>query len=366
MARLLLSTAVGVAVGYATGNPQAGFAAFSATYGVTGFLDPGTTIYGPRLDDLKIQVSSYAASIPEGYGGFATAGNVIWATGLVPNEDSETVGKGGPSQTQVTTTYSVSCAHAICEGPIAAVRRIWADSKLVYDIRDDADADTLEASAEFAEFFTLYLGTEDQTADPTMEAALGAGNVPGYRGTAYIVFTDLPLADYGNRIPNFLFEVFTVGAADAVQGDGLLCHFDEMTGSDVLSAVGPNVTPVGDAILDAGSAKFGDNGGTTSDGAASFTANGVTGNLTEKNWRAEVFFKPSQDFNYGIINLERIGASPAYSIEVSRGIFLSALVDEYTTEASTGGGGVGSNTYAPIVGEWNHFEMLSQTGDETL
>src|SRR5262249_12821489 len=35
----------------------------------------------------------------------------------------------------------------------------------------------------------------------------GADNTPAYRGLAYVVFEDFPLADYGNRIPNFTFEV---------------------------------------------------------------------------------------------------------------------------------------------------------------
>ncbi|MEO1198808.1 MAG: glycoside hydrolase/phage tail family protein, partial [Pseudomonadota bacterium] len=35
----------------------------------------------------------------------------------------------------------------------------------------------------------------------------GAGNAPAYRGTAYIVFERLDLAPFGNRIPQFSFEV---------------------------------------------------------------------------------------------------------------------------------------------------------------
>ena len=36
-------------------------------------------------------------------------------------------------------------------------------------------------------------------ADSLIAAKLGAGNVPAYRGLAYIVFERLPLADFGNR-----------------------------------------------------------------------------------------------------------------------------------------------------------------------
>lgn len=31
---------------------------------------------------------------------------------------------------------------------------------------------------------------------------------PAFRGTAYVVFEDLPLNDYGNRLPQLSFEVF--------------------------------------------------------------------------------------------------------------------------------------------------------------
>ena len=52
----------------------------------------------------------------------------------------------------------------------------------------------------------LYLGSDTQTPDPTMEAALGAGNVPAYRGLAYIVLTDFDLGTSG-AVPQFSFEV---------------------------------------------------------------------------------------------------------------------------------------------------------------
>src|SRR6056297_1028296 len=43
--------------------------------------------------------------------------------------------------------------------------------------------------------------------DPKMEAVEGAGRVPAYRGTAYVVIEDLALAQFGNRVPQFTFEV---------------------------------------------------------------------------------------------------------------------------------------------------------------
>jgi hypothetical protein len=150
---------------------------------------------GPRLSDLHTQTSAYGEMIPILYGKMRISGKVIWADELVEHKH-KSGGKGGPSVT--TYTYTCSFASYLCEGPIVNVLRIWADKQLIWDI-NQADSPTLP--------MTLYFGDTVQTADPTMEAILGVGNVPGYRGTAYVVFEDLELGDYGNRIPDLEFEV---------------------------------------------------------------------------------------------------------------------------------------------------------------
>ena len=59
---------------------------------------------------------------------------------------------------------------------------------------------------------------ESQSPDPKIEAVEGAGNAPSYRGVAYVVLEDLPLEQFGNRVPQFTFEVMrpTGGAGSAV------------------------------------------------------------------------------------------------------------------------------------------------------
>jgi hypothetical protein len=52
----------------------------------------------------------------------------------------------------------------------------------------------------------MHRGGVGQTPDPLIEAVEGAA--PAYRGTAYVVFEDLPLGPYGNRPPQLAFEVF--------------------------------------------------------------------------------------------------------------------------------------------------------------
>lgn len=161
---------------------------------------------GPRLDNLKIQSSAYGKTIPQVFGYMRLGGNIIWATDMKEVENRETTtqsggGKGGgggsQSQTSVTYTYFATLAIAICDGPVDEITGVWADSKKL-------DARTLEESTGKYE---VHLGANDQDVSSVMESYLGVGSTPAYRGTTYVVIEDFPLADYGNRIPNFTFEV---------------------------------------------------------------------------------------------------------------------------------------------------------------
>lgn len=148
---------------------------------------------GKRFDELEIQTSSYGKMIPIVYGTARMAGNIIWA--LPVREESTISGgsrkSGGASKTR-TYQYYATFAVAISEGEISEISKIWADT-------DEVDLSTIS--------YTIYNGSETQLPDPNIEADLGVGNTPAYRGLAYIVIEDLLLTDYGNRIPNFSFEV---------------------------------------------------------------------------------------------------------------------------------------------------------------
>ncbi|MDX1922686.1 MAG: phage tail protein [Alphaproteobacteria bacterium] len=170
-------------------------------------------IKGPRLENLKIQDSTYGKSIPVVYGNARIAGNVIWTSDLIETLSSDQVGgKGGSTSASVQrASYSVDCAIAIGMGMAGAsignIRTIWADSKIIYsDGRWNAN---VIADAEF------YTGTETQNPSPLMEGYLGVGNVPAYRGVAYAVFHRLQLANFGNRLPNMTFECYPADASVA-------------------------------------------------------------------------------------------------------------------------------------------------------
>jgi hypothetical protein len=156
-------------------------------------------VEGPRLQDLKVQTSEYGRPIPIVYGHVGIGGNVIWAMDLIEVEGSSGGGKGGAEQT--TYSYFANFAVAVCEGE-AAFGRIWAgpEKRLIWD------GTLLEGTGNI----TFYTGTETQEPDPLMESDLGVGNVPAYRGTAYVVFEMFPLEKDGNRIPFLTFEVGNV------------------------------------------------------------------------------------------------------------------------------------------------------------
>ncbi len=198
--------------------PGVGFGIGAFIGGIIGnllFPPKGTTTIGPRLQDLSVNASTYGKTIPFGYGTMLYNGNIIWSPGLVEHEKRETSGggKGGaPSQTVITFTYTASYAILFMEGPISTYSRIWGDTKLLRDpfLVQNADGTIegdLDILGKFEGNMTFHLGTETQTPDPTMQAEEGIGNISAHRGFAYITFTDLPLEDFGNRIPNTRAEI---------------------------------------------------------------------------------------------------------------------------------------------------------------
>ena len=165
---------------------------------------------GARLKDLAIQSSAYGNIIPKLYGTARIAGNIIWARPIkeVRTRTTQQAGKGGGGASSSKTTYSYysTMAIAICEGEVDSIERVWADSKLL-----DLGLGT----------YRFYTGDETQEPDSLIESYEGVGSTPAYRGLAYVVIEDFPLADYGNRIPNFTFEVKKKLLDEEVEGDAI-------------------------------------------------------------------------------------------------------------------------------------------------
>lgn len=218
MATLVLG-AIGTAIGGSIGGGILGISAatiggfIGSTIGgavdswIISSLAPAQRIEGARLDSLAITSASEGAVIPRLYGRMRLGGNIIWATDFREeiNTTSQGGGKGGgPKVTTSEYLYYASFAVALCEGEITGIGRVWADGKPM---------DLTGVS------WRWYPGNETQAPDPFIAAKLGAANTPAYRGTAYVVFEELDLSAFGNRLPQISFEVFRpLGLPDTAEG----------------------------------------------------------------------------------------------------------------------------------------------------
>ncbi|MEO0983266.1 MAG: glycoside hydrolase/phage tail family protein [Pseudomonadota bacterium] len=207
MAQLILTAASGVASAAARIGVGAFLAqtvattaaAYAAGYVSRALFGPRKrAVEGPRLESFQVQASQEGAPVPRVFGRARLAGQLIWAANF-KEATSETMqssgGKGGRPQAQTTFTeylYSISFAVGLCEGEISRIGRVWADGK-PFDLSKHN--------------FRLHRGSETQNPDALIEAVEGAGAAPAFRGLAYVVFEDLPLKDFGNRIPQLSFEI---------------------------------------------------------------------------------------------------------------------------------------------------------------
>ena len=219
---------VGAVVGYFAGNPALGF---SIGYGLGGVVDPppGPEFEGPRLDDLSVTTGNYGAPLVTVDGTDAVHGNMIWVENnqikeVVKKEDSGGKGGGGGSET-TTYEYFITCAISLADVQCDSIGRIWLGGELIANPQSDdlatavqtgrvfplssvysrlqqagGDAAVISALAQTqgGGSFKFYPGLDAQLPDPRMEADLGVGNCPAYRGMAYLVLYDWPLEKLGN------------------------------------------------------------------------------------------------------------------------------------------------------------------------
>lgn len=146
---------------------------------------------GPRLQSFQLMSSRDGTAMPRGYGRVRVAGQVIWASRLKEVVTQTRQGKGGPSVRDYS--YTISFAIGLCEGEIQSVDRLWVNGQIL-----QTAGLTLR----------VYTGSTTQRPDPIITAIDGDG--PAYRGTAYVVFEDFPLDDYGARLPQINAEVTRV------------------------------------------------------------------------------------------------------------------------------------------------------------
>ncbi len=201
----LLFAGIGGAIGGSIGGSILGVSMTAVGQAVGGMIGrsldqqlfgPTQKVSAPRLKELEVQSAQEGGPLGtiDGFG--RTAGTVIWATRL--REKKKTTkkgGKGGGGKAEIEEfSYYANFAVALLDcsgGPVRHFGRVWADEK---------EIDTSKFKIRF------YHGTDEQEPDPLIVAK--EGSAPGYRGTAYVVFEDFPVNDFGRRIPNIVVEVW--------------------------------------------------------------------------------------------------------------------------------------------------------------
>lgn len=201
MSSVILSS-VGGAIGGAMGGPMGsaigqgiGSSVGSEIDNEIFFKKKYTPKIGSKLSEVTMQTATYGKMIPIVYGKVKLAGNIIWASKLKEERENHHQRRskfGGKVLVATEYYYSISLAIAIAEGEINEVLRVWADDQLIDPCQS---------------VYRFYNGSESQKPDPLIEAIEGYGRTPAFRGLSYIVIENLKLGEFGNRIPNFLFEV---------------------------------------------------------------------------------------------------------------------------------------------------------------
>lgn len=162
-----------------------------------GFLFKGksTTSRADMIADFQINTASYGEVVPEILGTTRVSGNIIDYEDFTAHEHKTTTrtGKGGRSKhTDISYTYTVAAAIALCEGPIAGIGKVWRD-KEVYQYPNEK----IE--------LTLFNGAVAQVPWPYMLSKHPEKALP-YSGLAYMA----GVVDLGDRgsLPQYNFEVY--------------------------------------------------------------------------------------------------------------------------------------------------------------
>lgn len=154
-----------------------------------------TTSRADMIADFQINTASYGEVVPEILGTTRVSGNIIDYEDFTAHEHKTTTrtGKGGGSKhTDISYTYTVAAAIALCEGPIAGIGKVW-KNKEVYQYPNENIQ------------LTLFNGAVAQAPWPYMTSKHPDKALP-YSGLAYMA----GVVDLGDRgsLPQYNFEVY--------------------------------------------------------------------------------------------------------------------------------------------------------------
>lgn len=183
-----------------------------------------TTSRADMIADFQINTASYGEVVPEILGTTRVSGNIIDYEDFTAHEHKTTTrtGKGGGSKhTDISYTYTVAAAIALCEGPIAGIGKVWKD-KEVYQYPNESIQ------------LTLFNGAIAQAPWPYMTSKHPDKALP-YSGLAYMA----GVVDLGDRgsLPQYNFEVYgklrDTGDGVDVNPADYIEHVMQSVGADV-------------------------------------------------------------------------------------------------------------------------------------
>lgn len=183
-----------------------------------------TTSRADMIADFQINTASYGEVVPEILGTTRVSGNIIDYEDFTAHEHKTTTrtGKGGGSKhTDISYTYTVAAAIALCEGPIAGIGKVWKD-KEVYQYPNESIQ------------LTLFNGAIAQAPWPYMTSKHPDKALP-YSGLAYMA----GVVDLGERgsLPQYNFEVYgklrDTGDGTDVNPADYIEHVLQSVGADV-------------------------------------------------------------------------------------------------------------------------------------
>lgn len=169
---------------------------------------------GQRSETDKIIDSSYGKAIPLIYGYLnRISGNVIYYEPILETKHKikHTNGWGASSTYTVWYTYSAPRTFIAVSGRnIFSIKKIWANSKLIYDnssilVLPDTGFlyDAAANGIGLYESIAFYNGNQNSLTYGVEDGL----QVPCYNGISFLIMKNLQLADFGNALPNFEFEV---------------------------------------------------------------------------------------------------------------------------------------------------------------
>lgn len=157
---------------------------------------------GRTIDNSFPSSDIYGMPIPKIYGKFRVSGRLIWSKNIKQKSVASQKTKHYSSSTaiynRVDYEYFGNFALALCEGPVDQILRVWYKDKII----------------DLGKYnYRFYKGDESQIPDQILKAEYD-DMAPAFRGICYIIFENLPLAEFNNKIPELSFELIRKTAAD--------------------------------------------------------------------------------------------------------------------------------------------------------